>query len=168
MVGEIIQRGFVSSTGNCLLFSDQPLPVADAVMGAITSQPGMKETAGAVSGAVSGALGSSGGNSTVAVGSGAAVGALASSVTVGTQNGAVALTMDQVNAALSLTCNPVAGVSHSPVPQMVIASQDGMIKISAGPAGMVEIDGGTMLTLRATAEMNILAPVININGVPLP
>ncbi|UOZ05636.1 phage baseplate assembly protein V [Amycolatopsis sp. WQ 127309] len=173
MVGEVIQRGFVSSTGNCLMFTDQPLPGVTMAEEALQSEPGAAEAVGAASGALSGALGSSGGGGgggagAPVMGTGSALGALSSSVTVGTQNGAVALTMDQVNSAVSLTCTPVLGVSKSPLPQMTLAATDGVVIVSAGPAGTVEIDGGTMLTLKATTALNIAAPVVTVNGIPLP
>ena len=43
----------------------------------------------------------------------------------------------------------------------------GQLNISSGPAGVLMVDGGTMLTLKATTSITLQAPLVNINGLPL-
>jgi hypothetical protein len=163
MVSEIHHRGYVSSTGNCLLFYDEPLPLPtatgalDAVTDSPTGDPVVDSAlqSGMQSAAASGGIGSPG------------MGALASAVRIGSQGGEIGLTVDQVNAGVSLTCNSVPGVSTIPLPSMNISSENGFIQISAGTDGNILINGGQNVVIAAEELITLQAEAINIIGIPL-
>jgi len=178
MVSEIRHRGFVSTTGNCLLFYDQPMPVVggltsgSATSGAApTGMSGSGGSGGASggSGGASSGAGGTGGSSGGAAGAGAMGGAgglmpISSAVRLGNQDGRMGLTIDQANAGINLMCNMIPGVSKFPIPMMNIVSENGQINISSGPAGVMMIDGGSTLMIKSTAAITVQAPTINLNG----
>jgi hypothetical protein len=163
MVSEIHHRGYVSSTGNCLLFYDEPLPLPAAATpaGAMNAVAGGGVTGDA---AMDSAL--QGANASGGLGS-PGMGALASAVRIGSQNGQIGLTVDQVNAGVSLTCNAIPGVSTIPLPSMNISSENGFIQMSTGPAGNIFVDGGQNVVIKATELITLQAAAINIIGLPL-
>lgn len=106
MVGEVVRRGYVSATGNVLVFDDEPLSPA----GGTATGAGGSPTGGAV-----------------------AEPALTSSITLGSQNGTHGLYVDQVAATVLLQSNATPGVSMSETPLLVIsAGTTGSVIINAG------------------------------------
>jgi hypothetical protein len=136
MVGEVIRRGYVSATGNVLIFDDEPLSP--------TGGSGAGQMGPATGGASGGATG------------GAAAGpAVTSSITLGTQNGTHGLYVDQVAATVLLQSNATPGVSMSQTPLLVI---------SAGATGSVIINAGTDVTIASETALTLMAPEIMIAG----
>jgi hypothetical protein len=161
MVTEILHRGYVSSTGNCLLFYDEPMPLPAPSTAGLTqaaASTGDPVVDSALQGAAQGAAAS-------ATSPGA--GALASAVRLGSQDGQIGLTVDQVNAGVSLTCNAVPGVSMIPLPSMNISCENGFIQIGAGEAGNIFIDGGQNVVIKAVETITLQAAMVNIIGLPL-
>lgn len=121
--GDVVRRGFVSSTGNGLIFHDEmpPPPATEPVA--------------------------------------------ASGVQLGSKAGELALAFDQVECTAKLTCNPVPGTSAAPAGHLSIGALDGVVSVSAGPAGEVTVDGGASLTLKATTSISIESMgVVTIKG----
>jgi phage protein D len=142
MVGEVVRSGFVTSTGNALVFNDEPMPgvvpaSAPGPMG-IPGVPGIPGIPGLP-------------------GMGGPVGtpALASSVTLGTKSGNHGLYIDQVTSMVILQANATPGVSTSEMPMLVITT---------GEQGSVIINGGESLTLASEKSIQIVAPEIMIAG----
>ena len=166
MVSEVNHRGFVSSTGNALLFYDVPLPLP---------MPSQAEV-----GAVAGVSLDSGGGTSASTGLGGGTlvppgtGALGSAVRLGSQNGEFGLTVDQVNGGVSLTAKPILGVTTIPVPSINIAAENGFVNIACGEMGMMLVDGGANLIIKSAAAITLEAPTVNVvglltvNGVPIP
>ncbi|MDT8913125.1 phage baseplate assembly protein V [Amycolatopsis sp. PS_44_ISF1] len=162
LVSEVHHRGFVSSTGNALLFYDVPMipPLPSAAdAGAVAGQP-VDAGGGTASAGVQ------------AVPPG--VGAIASAVRVGSQGGEIGLTVDQVSGGVDLTASAVPGVTTIPVPNINIVAENGFVNIGAGAGGTMLIDGGVNLIIKATGAITLDAPLINllgvptVNGVPIP
>ncbi|SDF45550.1 Phage protein D [Lentzea fradiae] len=193
LVSEIHHRGFVSSTGNSLLFYDIPMPLGggaggagspaagglagaglDAGLSAASSSGGpMGGTAGLdAAGSLAGGLGGAGGGQGGAAGPGA--GALASAARLGSQNGEIGLTVDQVNAGVSLNASLVPGVSVCPMPSVSITAENGLVYLGAGQSGAAVINAGTAMgivaqgTITLTAENVNVVGLLTVNGVPIP
>lgn len=80
----------------------------------------------------------------------------ASSVVLGTGDGALALAIDQVAGTVTLTCRPQAPGSRAAAGRLRIDCGDGgSVDISAGAGGNVRIDGGSTLSLRAQTSISI-------------
>jgi hypothetical protein len=94
-------------------------------------------------------------------------GALGSAVRVGSQNGEIGLTVDQVNGGVSLSANPVLGVTTIPLTNINISAENGFVNISCGEAGTMLIDGGANLIIKSSTAITLEAPTINIMGLPL-
>ncbi|HEY7812539.1 MAG TPA: hypothetical protein VIC62_04835, partial [Nakamurella sp.] len=123
MVGEVIRRGYVSATGNVLVFDDEPLSPTGG------SGAGQPVTGGAAGGP-----------------------AVTSSITLGTQNGTHGLYVDQVASTVLLQSNATPGVSMSQTPLLVIsAGATGSVIINAGTD--VTIASEKALTLMAPEIM---------------
>ncbi|TDQ00788.1 phage baseplate assembly protein V [Labedaea rhizosphaerae] len=155
MVSEVHHRGFVSSTGNALLFYDvpmiPPLPTA-ADVGSVT---GADLDAGGGT--------SDGGIDIVDP----AAGALASAVRIGAQTGETAVTIDQVSAGINITASPVLGAPESILPNINIVAQNGFLNMAVGEEGSMLIDGGAALFIKSATAITLDAPTINIVGLPL-
>jgi hypothetical protein len=130
MVGEVVRRGYVSDTGNVLVFNDQSIPGP----GAATPSAGASPTAGGASPLAEdvsppgGGLGTMGAAGSIGGGEADAGGqVIASNVTLGSQSGNLGVYVDQVATMVMLQSNPVPGVSMSPMPMLVISA--------GGPAG---------------------------------
>jgi hypothetical protein len=155
MVSEVHHRGFVSSTGNALLFYDVPM---------IPPLPLAADT-GSVTGESVDAGGGTGSAGTQATPPG--VGAIGSAVRVGSQSGEIGLTVDQVSGGINLTASPVPGVTTIPIPNINIIAENGFVNIGAGAEGTMLIDGGINLIIKATGAITLDAPMINLLGLPL-
>jgi hypothetical protein len=92
-----------------------------------------------------------------------------SSVQLGTADGALALTIDQVGSTVTLSCNPAAGSGKSPIGTLKIeCGQAGTVEIKAGTGGSMTIDGGASLKLTATASIDIESDgVVSMSGKPI-
>lgn len=140
MVGEVIRRGYVSSTGNVLVFDDEPLtPVgggpAAGELGAMTDEA-------------------------------VAAPALTSSITLGSQNGTHGLYVDQVAAMVLLQANATPGVSVSETPLLVIsAGATGSVIINAGVD--VTIASEKALTMMAP-EIMLAGETVTVVGELIP
>lgn len=162
MVSEVNHRGFVSSTGNALLFYDVPLPLPLPAAADVGAVAGMSLDSGGGTG--------TGGASLVPPGTGA----LGSAVRLGSQNGEFGLTVDQVNGGVILSAKPIIGVTTVPVPSINIAAENGFVNIACGEMGMMLIDGGANLVIKSATAITLEAPTVNvaglltINGVPIP
>ncbi|GAB1515219.1 phage baseplate assembly protein V [Actinophytocola sp. KF-1] len=162
MVSEVNHRGFVSSTGNALLFYDVPLPLPVPTQADVGAVAGVSlDNAGGTG---------TGGGSLLPPGTGA----LGSAVRLGSQNGEFGLTVDQVNGGVSLTAKPILGVTTIPVPSINIAAENGFVNIACGEMGMMLVDGGANLIIKSAAAITLEAPTVNVvglltvNGVPIP
>jgi hypothetical protein len=181
MVGEVVRRGFVSDTGNVLVFNDQSIPAPGAAgpaagassMGAAGPGGAGSSPLGGDASAVGGdamALGSDALAVDVAAGSGglgtmgpalggaaalagpqagaadggmggAAGQAIASSITLGSQNGNHGMYVDQVASMVVLQSNAIPGVSMSPMPMLVI-SAGGLAGAAGGATSAAGSAGG--------------------------
>jgi hypothetical protein len=154
MVSEIHHRGFVSSTGNALLFYDVPMipPLPSAAdLGSVTGE----------------SIDAGGGtDSSMELGS-PVTGALASAVRIGSQMGETSLTIDQTSAGVNLTASPVLGAPESIIPNINISATNGFVNIACGEEGTMMIDGGMNLIIKSTTAITLDAPTINILGIPL-
>jgi phage protein D len=140
MVGEVIRRGYVSDTGNVLVFDDEPLT------------PTGGTTATGELGAVTGGA--------------AATPALTSSITLGSQNGTHGLYVDQVAAMVLLQSNATPGVSMSETPLLIIsAGTTGSVIINAGTD--VTIASEKALTMMAP-EIMIAGETVTVVGELIP
>jgi hypothetical protein len=75
---------------------------------------------------------------------------------LGTADGALALTIDQVGSTVTLSCNPAAGPGKAPIGTLKIeCGQAGTVEIKAGSGGSMTIDGGASLKLTASASIDI-------------
>jgi hypothetical protein len=139
MVGEVVRRGYVSATGNVLVFDDEPL-----------SPTGGTGTGG---------LGSPTGGTTAGP-------ALTSSITLGSQSGTHGLYVDQVAATVMLQSNATPGVSMSQTPLLVIsAGTTGSVIINAGTD--VTIASSKALTMMAP-EIMIAGQTVTVVGELIP
>lgn len=162
LFGELHHRGYVSSTGNALLFYDHPLPI---------DVPSTTDVTAAASGITGTNLqtGSTGGNtfgqtsSTLPPG----MGALGSAVRLGSQGGEVGVTIDQVNAGVNISAKMIPGVSMMPLPNVNITAENGFINMGVGSSGTMMIDGGINLVIKAGELITLQAGLINIVGMPL-
>jgi hypothetical protein len=187
MVGEVVRRGFVSDTGNVLVFNDQSIPGAGAAgpgagassmgaaspMGAFGSSldgdasdlgslDGDASDLGAGLGPPGGGLGTMGpalsetsqlggamtgeaGGGMAGAGGAAGGQAIASSITLGSQNGNHGVYVDQVASMVIVQANAVPGVSMSPMPMLVI-SAGGLAGAAEGAAGAAGSAGGASST----------------------
>jgi hypothetical protein len=162
LVGEVKHRGYVSSTGNALLFYDDPLPI-DA-----PSTTDMTAAAGGMTGMnlqTEGAGGNTFGQTSSTLPPG--MGALGSSVRLGSQGGEVGVTIDQVNAGVTISAKMIPGVSIIPLPNVNITAENGFINMGVGSAGTMMIDGGINLVIKAGELITLDAAIINIIGLPL-
>jgi hypothetical protein len=155
MVSEVHHRGFVSSTGNALLFYDVPAPLPPPSGAEVGAAMGMTLDAGGGTDAAAGSLLPAG------------AGALGSAVRVGSQNGEIGLTVDQVNGGVSLSAKPVLGVTTIPLTNINISAENGFVNISCGEAGTMMIDGGANLLIKSATAITLQAPTVNIMGLPL-
>jgi hypothetical protein len=138
MVGEVVRRGYVSATGNVLVFDDEPL---------------------SPTGTGTGGLGA-------AMGGAAAGPPLTSSITLGAQNGTHGLYVDQVASTVLLQSNATPGVSMSQTPLLVIsAGATGSVIINAGTD--VTIASEKALTLMAP-EIMIAGETVTVVGELIP
>ncbi|MGQ0839840.1 phage baseplate assembly protein V [Actinokineospora sp.] len=159
MISEIHHRGYISSTGNALLFYDVPPPLPPPV------PPVLDPTGGDQGGGTDG-----GAAPLVPPGTGA----LGSAVRMGSQNGEVGITVDQVNGGVNITAAPVPGVTMTPLPNINIAALNGFVNIGAGPSGTMLVDGGMNLIVKSAQAVTIQGSIVNIvgtllvNGVPIP
>ncbi|MFI7680258.1 phage baseplate assembly protein V [Actinophytocola sp. NPDC049390] len=173
MVSEVHHRGYVSSTGNSLLFYDVPLPMG-AAAGATADQSGSADTGstGSTTGSSTGGTGKSTGAG--AAGAGLGTPAIGSSVRLGSQNGEVSVTVDQVNAGVSINAAMVPGTSVNPMPSVSLSADNGLVLLSAGTAGAAMINGGAGMALSATGTITLTAENVNVvglltvNGIPVP
>ncbi len=161
MISEVRHRGFVSSTGNALLFYDHPLPIeppstAD-VSSAVTATTGVS-TGGSTGATTAGATGSILPPGTRALGS---------AVRLGSQKGEIGVTIDQVNAGVNISAKIIPGVTMMPLPNVNISAENGYISLSAGAGGTMLIDGGTNLIIKASTLITLQAAAVNIVGLPL-
>jgi len=162
MVSEVHHRGYVSSTGNALLFYDVPAPLP---------MPSQAEVGAAVGVSLDNGGGTDAGmGPIVPVGAGA----LGSGVRVGSQRGEIGLTVDQVNGGVSITANPVPGVTMIPLTNINISAENGFVNLSCGESGTMMIDGGMNLVIKSSTAITLDAPIVNViglltlNGVPIP
>lgn len=148
MVGEVVRSGFVTSTGNALVFNDEPMPGATPAAGGATGGPAGIEgdLTGGLAGGLGGGLPGTGATGTPA---------MASSVTLGTKSGNHGLYIDQVTSMVILQANATPGVSMSEMPMLVITT---------GEQGSVVINGGESLTLASEKSIQMVAPEIMIAG----
>jgi hypothetical protein len=166
MVSEVNHRGFVSSTGNALLFYDVPLPLPMPSQADVGAVAGMSLDSGGGTSAGTGL----GGGTIVPPGTGA----LGSAVRLGSQNGEFGLTVDQVNGGVNLSAKPIMGVTTIPVPSINITAENGLVNIACGEMGMMLIDGGANLIIKSATAITLQAPTVNVaglltvNGVPIP
>ncbi len=162
MVSEVHHRGFVSSTGNALLFYDvpmiPPLPTA-ADVGSVTGE----------------SIDAGGGTDSTSFDVvPPTAGAMASAVRLGAQDGSTGLTIDQVNGGVNLTATLALGGAATTPPNINISAADGFVNIGAGEAGTMLIDGGLNLIIKSSVAITLEAPAINlmgipfVNGVPIP
>jgi uncharacterized protein involved in type VI secretion and phage assembly len=80
----------------------------------------------------------------------------ASDMTLSTQDGSLCLAIDQTAGTITLTCKPAPPGSQAPSGQLTIQCGDaGIINITTGPGGQVNIDGGDTLSLKAQASISI-------------
>ncbi|MBB4907040.1 phage baseplate assembly protein V [Actinophytocola algeriensis] len=176
MVSEVHHRGFVSSTGNSLLFYDVPLPMG---MAAGTGASGTGTTEDQSGSADTGTTNGTGGGTGKGAGSGAAgaglgTPAIGSSVRLGSQNGEVSVTVDQVNAGVSINAAMVPGTSVNPMPSVSLSADNGLLYLSAGQAGAAMINGGAGMVISATGTITLSAENVNVvglltvNGIPVP
>ena len=130
MISEVRHRGFVSSTGNCLMFHDHPLPLPLPTAGGMpgAAPAGGSAVGGSAAAPPGGATASPAGAASSLLGPG--FGALASGVRLGTQDGRVGLSVDQVNGGVDLICKPTIGVSRVPLGTVTI-SASGVIILDA-------------------------------------
>ncbi|MDI5982737.1 hypothetical protein, partial [Amycolatopsis magusensis] len=161
MLSEVHHRGIVSHTGNTLVFYDVPSPLQaptatelTAPLAQVTAETGVDLTA-------------DGGGGTGAAPKQPVVPPLASAVRLGSQQGEVGVTVDQVNCGVNITAGPVLGVSSVPLPNVNITALNGFVNIGAGPTGTMMIDGGANLMIRSTTAITLQAPTINLLGLPL-
>ncbi|HUQ57196.1 phage baseplate assembly protein V [Lentzea sp.] len=198
LVSEIHHRGFVSSTGNSLLFYDVPMPLGappsggtgggagavagglagaafDIGMGAATSGNPVGggaglDAIGSIADGVGAGLGSGGQGGPPSPG----IGALASAARLGSQNGEIGLTVDQVNAGVSINAQLVPGVSLCPMPSVSITAQNGLVYLGAGESGATVVNAGTAMgivaqgTITLTAETVNIVGLLTVNGLPIP
>lgn len=176
MVSEVHHRGFVSSTGNSLLFYDVPLPMGAAAgagasgTGATADQSGTADT-GTTNGTGGGTGKGAGGG---IAGAGLGTPAIGSSVRLGSQNGEVSVTVDQVNAGVSINAAMVPGTSVNPMPSISLSADNGLLYLSAGQAGAAMINGGAGMAISATGTITLAAENVNVvglltvNGIPVP
>ena len=155
MLTEVHHRGIVSSTGNALVFYDVPPPLAPPTMGEAASMVGMSSTVDA------------GGGTGAAATTPSLVPPLASAVRLGSQQGEMGVTVDQVNAGVTISAKPVLGVTTMPVPNINIAAENGFVNIGCGASGTMLIDGGMNLVIKSATAVTIQAPTINLLGLPL-
>ncbi|MFC5289605.1 phage baseplate assembly protein V [Actinokineospora guangxiensis] len=158
MLTEVHHRGYVSSTGNALLFYDVPMPFTEP-------PPHLEQAMGDQGGGTEG-----GGGSLLPPGTGA----LGSAVRLGSQNGEIGVTVDQVNGGVTISATPIPGVTTIPLPNVNISAMNGFISLSSGPSGTMLIDGGTNLVISSAQTITLQSGAINImggvlvNGKPLP
>jgi hypothetical protein len=155
MVSEIHHRGYVSSTGNALLFYDVPMPLPTPSPAEAGSAVGLSLDNGGGTGATAPPLVPAG------------TGALGSAVRLGSQKGEIGITVDQVSGGVNITANPVPGVTTIPLPNINITTQNGFVNIGAGPTGTMLIDGGANLVIKSGTAITLQAPTINLLGLPL-
>ncbi|MFC4854567.1 phage baseplate assembly protein V [Actinophytocola glycyrrhizae] len=173
MVSEVHHRGFVSSTGNSLLFYDVPLPMGGAAGGGLGAggTGGQEGSGGTSTASTSDAGGTTGGG---VAGAGLGTPAIGSSVRLGSQNGEVSVTVDQVNAGVSINAAMVPGTSVNPMPSISLSAENGLVYLSAGTAGAAMINGGAGMAISATGTITLAAENVNVvglltvNGVPVP
>lgn len=164
MVSEVHHRGFVSSTGNALLFYDVPPPLPMPLPS--------EASVGAAMGVSLDNDGGTGAGGAPLVPPGA--GALGSAVRLGSQGGEIGVTVDQVNGGVNITANPVLGVTTIPLTNINISAENGFVNISCGEAGTMLINGGANLIIKSTTAITLEAPTVNVaglltvNGVPIP
>ncbi|MDP9093229.1 MAG: phage baseplate assembly protein V [Actinomycetota bacterium] len=89
-----------------------------------------------------------------------------SQMLIGSDDGQVAIALDQVRGTVSLVCRPSPPRSNTTAGAITIeCGPTGSINIRAGQAGRVTVDGGEELTLTATAKVKInTAGVVEIKG----
>jgi phage baseplate assembly protein gpV len=79
-----------------------------------------------------------------------------SAITLGTGDGALALSIDQVAGTITVNCQPTAPNSKSEQGTLNIqCGQAGTINIATGQGGQVTVDGGADLTLKAQKSITI-------------
>ena len=93
----------------------------------------------------------------------------ASQLVLGSKDGNVSVTFDQVAGSVTLTCKPAAPNSKNPAGSIVIECGDaGKIDIKTGNGGTVNIDGGNQLNLTAKAQLKIECEgAVQIKGNPI-
>lgn len=91
---------------------------------------------------------------------------IASELVLGTGDGNLGLAIDQVGGTVTLTCKPQPPNSKSAAGEITIECSDmGKIDIRTGAGGMVNIDGGAQLTMKAQAAIKIESQgVVEIKG----
>ena len=178
MLSEVHHRGYISSTGNSLLFYDVPMPMPAAGAGGIggtTGAAGSGEQTGTTStssGGTTSGRGATGAGGAAGVGMGTP--AMGSSVRLGSQNGEVSVTVDQVNAGVTINAAPVLGTSMNPMPSVTVSAENGLVSLSAGEAGAALINGGAAVMVSATGTITLAAETVNVaglltvNGIPVP
>ncbi len=81
---------------------------------------------------------------------------VASDIALGTRDGSLCLTIDQVAGTVTLSCKPAPPGSKSAAGHLTIeCGNAGTIDIAAGPGGSVNIDGGASLSLKAQGSITI-------------
>jgi phage protein D len=162
MVSEVNHRGYVSSTGNALLFYDVPLPLPLPTTTEVGAAAGVSLDSGGGTGLGTGSLVPPG------------TGALGSAIRLGSQNGEFGLTVDQVNGGVNISAKPITGVTTVPIPSINIAAENGYVSIAAGESGLMQIDGGIALIIKSSVAITLEAPTVDVvglltlNGVPIP
>jgi hypothetical protein len=84
------------------------------------------------------------------------------------------VTVDQVNAGVSINAAMVPGTSVNPMPSVSLSADNGLLYLSAGQAGAAMINGGAGMVISATGTITLSAENVNVvglltvNGIPVP
>jgi phage protein D len=93
----------------------------------------------------------------------------ASDLVLGTKDSSLALAIDQVAGTVLLSCRPAPPNSKAEAGQLTIQCGDtGVINITTGTGGTVNVDGGAQLNLKAQTAIKIESEgVVEIKGNPI-
>jgi uncharacterized protein involved in type VI secretion and phage assembly len=93
----------------------------------------------------------------------------ASDMLLGTKDGSLCLAIDQTAGTITLTCKPAPPGSQAPAGQLTIQCGDaGIVNITTGQGGQVNINGGDVLSLKAQAQISIESSgPVQIKGSPI-
>jgi Type VI secretion system/phage-baseplate injector OB domain len=161
MLSEVHHRGYVSPTGNALLFYDYPLldtPSTTDVTASATAMSGTSMGTGSTGATTYG---------DTATTTPPGMGALGSAVRLGSQMGEIGVTIDQVNGGVNISSKIIPGVTIMPLPNINITADNGFINMGVGSGGTMMIDGGMNLIIKSSELITLQATAINIVGLPL-